>query len=110
MQGLPRAGAVIRTPLAHPVLVAHVIRDVLSRRWRRPSVALDSLSKSRALDTVSHLARLNARRWHAGHLGVAHTLQRSQPIQSNMPRQGRHHVARNGLNVSRHFAHMEARS
>jgi len=45
MQGAPRAGDVIGAPLAHPVLVARGVRDVLSRRWRRPSVALDTVSR-----------------------------------------------------------------
>ena len=75
MQGLPRAGDVIRAQIVQSVLVAHAVRDALSRRWRRPCQPLDSVSRLAGLDSLSRIARLNARRWHARLLGVAHTLQ-----------------------------------
>ena len=77
MQGLPRAGDVIRAQIVQSVLVARGVRDVLSRRWRRPSVALDMVSRLARLDSLSRIARLNARRWHAVLRTTSHTLQRS---------------------------------
>ena len=78
MQGLPRAGDVIRAQIVQPVLCAHAGRDVMSRRWRRPSVALDMVSRLARLDSLSRITRLNARRWHDVLRTDSHTLKRSQ--------------------------------